>query len=73
MTVGIDLNKDKLVCTFAALVAQWIEHLITDQKVGSSSLSGRTNFPMLLSVGFFRNRNVAFSVLRLTQLGKVSI
>ncbi len=35
------LVPGKLVCFLLALVAQRIEHLTTDQKVGSSNLSER--------------------------------
>ena len=34
-----------------AFVAQWIEHLTSDQTVGSSSLSGRTNSLVVLVAG----------------------
>ena len=52
---------------FAAAIAQLVEHLICNQRVGSSSLSGGTTFPQHMQLDSDLSQVPPVCVLRLGQ------
>ena len=61
---GTNLATEKV---FAAAIAQLVEHLICNQRVGSSSLSGGTTFPQYIQLDNGLSPDAPVCVIRLGQ------